>query len=57
MLNIRNGPGTRHQILGSMSAGTLVDVYRCVPRDDGIVGAPWCEVVWQGIRGWGRLSA
>jgi SH3-like domain-containing protein len=55
-LNIRNGLGVNHQVVGRMPAGTLVTTSNCVPRDDGISGAPWCEVTWQGIRGWAATS-
>jgi uncharacterized protein YraI len=55
-LNIRDGPGTNHQLLGTMPAGTVVNVYGCVRRDDGINGAPFCQVTWQGIHGWASTA-
>jgi SH3-like domain-containing protein len=51
-MNIRSGPGTNHGLIGVVPAGATVSSSRCVPRDDGIAGAYWCLVNWNGIRGW-----
>jgi Bacterial SH3 domain len=51
-LNVRDGPGTNHRMVGMMPHGTIVSTYGCAPRDDGIVGAEWCQVAWNGVRGW-----
>lgn len=56
ILNVRAGPGVNHSLLTYMPAGALVPVTQCVPRDDGISGANWCEVVWNGIRGWASTA-
>src|SRR5262245_4441551 len=51
-MNMRNGPGTYHAIVGRIPQGELVDVSKCRPRDDGIVGSDWCLVVFHGRMGW-----
>jgi hypothetical protein len=51
-MNVRTGPGTNHGLIGAIPAGATVSASRCVPRDDGIPGAYWCLVNWNGIRGW-----
>ena len=51
-LNIRSGPGANHGLLGAIPAGQTVIASRCVKRDDGIAGADWCMVSWNGITGW-----
>ena len=51
-MNVRNGPGTNHGLLGAIPAGQTVRASRCVRRDDGIAGADWCLVTWNGLTGW-----
>jgi len=51
-MNIRTGPGVNHGLVGAIPAGATVSATQCVPRDDGIVGAYWCLVNWNGLRGW-----
>jgi uncharacterized protein YraI len=55
-LSIRNGPGVNHSLVGQIPAGATVDVGRCVPRDDGIVGGDFCLVNFNGITGWSASS-
>ncbi|MBT1509439.1 SH3 domain-containing protein [Bradyrhizobium sp. SRL28] len=52
ILNVRRGPGVNHGLVGVIPAGQVVSASRCVPRDDGTVGADWCLVTWNGITGW-----
>jgi len=51
-LNVRSGPGVNHGLIGAIPGGQTVSASRCVPRDDGIRGAEWCFVSWNGLRGW-----
>lgn len=51
-MNIRSGPGTNHSLLAAIPAGATVNAGRCVPRDDGIRGADWCIVTYNGVTGW-----
>jgi hypothetical protein len=51
-LNIRSGPGTNHALVGAIPAGATIRSDRCVPRDDGINGASWCLVTFNGATGW-----
>jgi hypothetical protein len=51
-MNVRNGPGANHGLLGAIPAGQTVRASRCVRRDDGIAGADWCLVTWNGLTGW-----
>ena len=51
-MNVRNGPGANHGLLGAIPAGQTVAASRCVRRDDGIAGADWCLVTWNGLTGW-----
>ncbi len=52
ILNIRNGPGSRHDLVASIPAGAAdVVVGRCRMPDDGGRTA-WCEVEWRGKTGW-----
>lgn len=51
-MNMRNGPGTNHSLVGAIPAGMTVTSSRCTPRDDGITGADWCLVTWNGVTGW-----
>lgn len=43
-LNLRSGPGTWHGVIVAMPAGAPVEVIDCY-------GNGWCEVVWNGYRG------
>lgn len=52
ILNVRRGPGVNHGLVGTIPAGQVVSASRCVPRDDGTVGADWCLVSWNGLTGW-----
>ena len=51
-MNMRDGPGTNHSLIGAIPAGAVVSASQCVPRDDGIRGANWCHIYYNGIRGW-----
>jgi hypothetical protein len=51
-LNVRNGPGVNHGLIGAIPGGQTVSASRCAPRDDGISGANWCFVTWNGMQGW-----
>jgi uncharacterized protein YraI len=51
-MNIRTGPGSKHQITGTIPAGQTVTASKCVQRDDGISGPDWCYVNWNGKQGW-----
>jgi len=52
ILNIRAGPGTRHNLVASIPAGASdVTVGSCTMPDDGGRTA-WCEVEWRGKTGW-----
>jgi hypothetical protein len=54
-LNLRSGPGTNFALLGSIPAGTVFTwpgKALCVPRQDGIRGADWCKVNYNGTSGW-----
>jgi uncharacterized protein YraI len=55
-LNMRDGPGVNHALLGSIPAGTYVEAYTCRRRDDGIVGGQWCLVRYNGISGWASTA-
>lgn len=50
---MRAGPGIQHLELGvTVPAGDTVMTLRCLPRDDGIYGPPWCLVSYRGMTGW-----
>jgi hypothetical protein len=51
-MNVRNGPGANHGLIGAIPGGQTVSASRCVPRDDGVRGADWCLVTWNRLRGW-----
>jgi len=52
-MNVRNGPGTNHNLVGSIPAGAAnVIGSRCVPRDDRIAGSDFCLVDWNNLHGW-----
>jgi uncharacterized protein YecT (DUF1311 family) len=56
-LNLRDGPGMRHGIIVEMPVGTLLrQIGACVGSDDGVTRDPWCEVDWNGRRGWASSS-
>jgi hypothetical protein len=52
VMNIRTGPGANYGLIGAIPAGQMVRASRCVPREDGIAGADWCLVSWNGLTGW-----
>jgi hypothetical protein len=57
VLNVRAGPGVHHEIVGTLPAGSFVTGYRCLPRDDGLGGANWCQVkLNNGLLGWASLA-
>jgi hypothetical protein len=57
MLNLRDGPGIRHGIIAEIPASALVrQVGACVHSDDGKTRDPWCEVDWNGTKGWASSS-
>lgn len=45
-LNLRAGPGTEYPPVVTMPAGSSVFVYGCLS------GWSWCDVSWDGYRGW-----
>jgi hypothetical protein len=50
---MRAGPGIHHEPLGvAIPAGEQIQPARCVQRDDGINGPPWCLVNYLGMAGW-----
>jgi uncharacterized protein YraI len=52
ILNVRDGPGVRHNLVVSIPAGSSdVTVGRCRMPDDGGRTA-WCEVEWRNKAGW-----
>jgi hypothetical protein len=54
-LNIRNGPGVNYALVGAVPAGGVLRgpaPIQCRPREDGIRGADWCHIGWNGIDGW-----
>jgi uncharacterized protein YraI len=51
-LNMRSGPGQKHDIITSIPAGSEVQRGSCVQADDGISTFPWCKVRWNGHIGW-----
>jgi uncharacterized protein YraI len=51
-MNVRNGPGRNHSLVGTIPAGSLVTSNGCATRDDGVVGADWCFVTWGPTKGW-----
>lgn len=54
-LNIRNGPGVNYALVGAIPAGTRLrgkPPLQCRPREDGVRGADWCHVSWNGYDGW-----
>ncbi len=51
-MNVRNGPGANHGLIGSIPAGQTVRAQQCVARDDGISGADWCYISFGRTGGW-----
>jgi hypothetical protein len=54
-LNMRNGPGVNYALVGAVPAGSVLRgkaPIQCRPREDGIRGADWCHIGWNGIDGW-----
>jgi predicted aspartyl protease len=51
-LNLRNGPGTNHDIVVTIPSGVSdVAVSQCRPSD--VLGElPWCKAEWEGHSGW-----
>jgi len=47
-LNLRSGPGTGYRVIGTMPAGTYVDVIGC--------SGSWCRVNWGGAVGYASAS-
>lgn len=51
-MNVRNGPGVNHGLIGEIPAGQMVRASQCVGRDDGIRGADWCYIDFGRTGGW-----
>lgn len=54
-MNVRSGPGVNYSLLGTVPNGTRYEWPgrpTCVRRQDGIAGAPWCKVNYNGQGGW-----
>lgn len=49
-LNIRVGPGVEYGYIDTIPEGTIVPVYGCISDYD------WCEVGFDGLRGWVSAS-
>ncbi len=45
-LNMRAGPSTEFPVVVSLAEGAVVDIYGCLS------GYSWCDVSWDGNRGW-----
>src|SRR5262245_59805696 len=45
-LNVRAGPGPRHQVIGVLGAGQSVTLDGCIQ------GSRWCVVAFDGGQGW-----
>lgn len=53
ILNIRRGPGQKHEVIVAVPAGTGgIRKGDCRPGDDGKSRYPWCRVVWKRFSGW-----
>ena len=55
VLNIRTGPGANYALVGAATAGTQFNwngKATCMARQDGIRGADWCRVNYNGVVGW-----
>lgn len=56
-LNLRDGPGMRHDIIVEMPVGALLrQIGDCTGSDDGVTRDPWCNVDWNGTKGWASSS-
>lgn len=56
-IHLRDGPGTGHKSVVKIPAGALLrQVGACVHSDDGKTRDPWCEVDWNGTKGWASSS-
>ena len=56
-LNLRDGPGMRHAIIVEMPVGALLrQIGACTGSDDGVTRDPWCNVDWNGTKGWASSS-
>ena len=56
-LNLRDGPGMRHAIIVEMPVGALLrQIGACTGSDDGVTRDPWCNVDWNGAKGWASSS-
>jgi hypothetical protein len=52
-LNMRDGQGVYHYIVGRIPAGERVRIVGvCLPPDDGESVHRWCNVLWHGRVGW-----
>jgi uncharacterized protein YraI len=49
-LNLRAGPGTDYPVVATMAAGSGVTIYGCLS------GWSWCDIGWDGYRGWAAGS-
>ena len=47
-VNLRSGPGTSNEIVAKIPGGSLVDAANC---------SEWCEVEWQGKKGFAIATA
>jgi len=47
-VNLRSGAGTGNEIIGKIPGGSLVDATNC---------SDWCEIEWQGRKGFAIASA
>lgn len=54
-LNIRNGPGVNYALVGAIPPGSILKgkaPIECRAREDGVRGADWCHIRWDGVTGW-----
>jgi uncharacterized caspase-like protein len=53
-LNLRTGPGQNYQLVGRIPAGSngVAVTGQCSSPKDGLSGFPFCQVEWNGLRGW-----
>jgi uncharacterized protein YraI len=49
-LALRAGPGPMHPVIGTINANAVVEIEGCI--DTGT----WCQVAWNGQRGWAHAS-
>lgn len=52
--NVRSGPGTIHEVLFTIPAGTgqIVQSGECRPPEPDGQGSDWCPIAWEGNTGW-----